>query len=76
MVKKLETGSTIACAKSLEENVKGLRIAKRKEQKKKINTSAKSLTMPPCKVTSKVIIKPHFTLREVESVMNALKRDT
>jgi hypothetical protein len=44
MVKKLETGTTIACTKSLEENVKDLRIAKRKEQKKKINTSAKSLT--------------------------------
>jgi hypothetical protein len=43
MVKKLETGSTVACTKSLEENVKGLRIYKRKEQKKKINTSAKSL---------------------------------
>jgi hypothetical protein len=43
MVKKLETGSTEACTKSLEENVKGLRIAKRKEQKKKIKTSAKSL---------------------------------
>jgi hypothetical protein len=43
MVKKLETGSTVACTKSLEANVKDLRIAKRKEQKKKINTSAKSL---------------------------------
>jgi hypothetical protein len=43
MVKKLETGTTVACPKSLEENVKDLRIAKRKEQKRKINTSAKSL---------------------------------
>jgi hypothetical protein len=43
MVKKLGTGTTVACTKSLEENVKDLRIAKRKEQKKKINTSAKSL---------------------------------
>jgi hypothetical protein len=43
MVKKLETGTTVACTKSLEENVKELRIAKRKEQKKKINTSTKSL---------------------------------
>jgi hypothetical protein len=43
MVKKLETGITAACTKSLEENVKDLRIAKRKEQKKKINTSTKSL---------------------------------
>jgi hypothetical protein len=43
MVKKLETGTTVACTKSLEENVKDLRIAKRREQKKKINTSSKSL---------------------------------
>jgi hypothetical protein len=43
MVKKLETGTTVACTKSLEENVKDLRIAKRREQTKKINTSAKSL---------------------------------
>jgi hypothetical protein len=42
MVKKLETGTTVACTKSLEENVKDLRIAKR-EQKKKISTSSKSL---------------------------------
>jgi uncharacterized small protein (DUF1192 family) len=44
MVKKLETGTTVACTKSLEENVKDLRIAKRKEQKKKINISSKSLS--------------------------------
>jgi hypothetical protein len=43
MVKKLETGLTVACTESLEENVKDLRIAKRKEQNKKTNTSAKSL---------------------------------
>jgi hypothetical protein len=43
MVKKLETGTTVTCTKSLEENVKDLRIAKRKEQKKKINTSARGL---------------------------------
>jgi hypothetical protein len=43
MVKKLEPGSTVACTKSLEANIKDLRIDKRKEQKKKINTSAKSL---------------------------------
>jgi hypothetical protein len=73
MVKKLETGSTMACTKSFEENVKDLRIAKRKEQEKKINTSAKSLNRA---LTSKVMIKPHFTLREVKSVVNALKRDT
>jgi hypothetical protein len=41
MVKKLETG-TVACTKSLEENVKDLRIAKRRKQKTKINTSSKS----------------------------------
>jgi hypothetical protein len=43
MVKKLETGTTVACSKSLEENVKDLRIVKRKEQRKKVNTSTKSL---------------------------------
>jgi hypothetical protein len=43
MVKKLETGTTVACTKSLEEKVKDLRIVKRKEQKNKINTFAKSL---------------------------------
>jgi hypothetical protein len=43
MVKKLETGTTVACTKSFEENVKDLRIAKRREQKKRINTSSKSL---------------------------------
>jgi hypothetical protein len=43
MVKKLETGTIEACTKSLEENVKDLRIAKRKEQRKKINISSKSL---------------------------------
>jgi hypothetical protein len=43
MVKKLETGTTVACTKSLEGSVMGFRNVKRKEQKKKINTSAKSL---------------------------------
>jgi hypothetical protein len=43
MVKKLETGTTVACTTSLEENVKDLRIAKRKKRKMKINTSSKSL---------------------------------
>jgi hypothetical protein len=43
MVKKLETGTTVACTKFLEENVKDLRIAKRKEQKKETNAS----TTPP-----------------------------
>jgi hypothetical protein len=43
MVKKLEMGITVACTKSLEENVKELRIVKRKEQKKQVNTSTKSL---------------------------------
>jgi hypothetical protein len=43
MVKKLETRTTVACTKFLEENVKDLRNVKRKEQKKKINTSTESL---------------------------------
>jgi hypothetical protein len=43
MVKKLETGTTEACTNTLKENVKDLRIAKRREQKKKINTSSESL---------------------------------
>jgi hypothetical protein len=41
-VKKLETGTTEACTKTLKEKVKDLRIAKMREQKKKINTSSKS----------------------------------
>jgi hypothetical protein len=43
MVKKLDKGTTMACTKFLEENVKDLRNVKRKKQKKEINTSAKSL---------------------------------
>jgi hypothetical protein len=43
MVKKLEMRTTVACTEFLEENVKDMRNIKRKEQKKKINTSAKSL---------------------------------
>jgi hypothetical protein len=43
MVKNLEAGTTVACTKSLKENVKDMRNVKRKEQKKKINTSTKSL---------------------------------
>jgi hypothetical protein len=43
MVKKLKTGTTVACTTSLEENVKDLRITKRKKQKMKSNTSSKSL---------------------------------
>jgi hypothetical protein len=43
-VKKLETGTTVACTRSLKEKVKDLRNVKRREQKKKkINTSTKSL---------------------------------
>jgi hypothetical protein len=49
MVKKLETGTTEACTKSLEENVKDLRIAKRKKQKMKFNTSSKSLNLASIK---------------------------
>jgi hypothetical protein len=76
MVKKLETGTTVACIKSHEENVKDLRNVKRKEQKKKNQSLSKASTMPPYKVTSKVMIKPHFTLRKIRSVVNALKRGT
>jgi hypothetical protein len=43
MVKKLETGTTVACTKPLEGNVKDLRIVKRKEQNMEINASSKSL---------------------------------
>jgi DNA-directed RNA polymerase subunit M/transcription elongation factor TFIIS len=43
MVKKLKTGTTMACTKSLKENVNDMRNVERKEQKKKINTSTKSL---------------------------------
>jgi hypothetical protein len=49
MVKKLETETTVACIKSLEENIKDLRIAKRRKQKKKINTSSKSLNLASIK---------------------------
>jgi hypothetical protein len=49
MVKKLETGTTVACTKTLEENVKDLRIAKRKKQKMKFNTSSKSLNQASTK---------------------------
>jgi hypothetical protein len=74
MVKKLETGTTVTCTKSLEENVKDLRIVKRKEQKKKINTSFKSLNHASIK--GNIQGNNHFTLREVRSVVNALKRGT
>jgi hypothetical protein len=43
MVKKLETGATVACTKSLQESVKFARKGKRKEQKKKVKTSTMSL---------------------------------
>jgi hypothetical protein len=75
MVKKLEIGTTVACTRSLEEKVKDSRNVKRREQKNKINTSTKSLNHTS-KVTSKVMIKPHFTLRKIRSVVNALKRST
>jgi hypothetical protein len=44
MVKKLETGTTVAYIESLEENVNDLRNVERKEQKKIINTSTKSIS--------------------------------
>jgi hypothetical protein len=74
MVKKLETGTTVACTKSLKENAKDLRIVKRKEQKKKINTSSKSLNHASIK--GNVRCNNQVTLREVRSVVNALKRGT
>jgi hypothetical protein len=43
MVKKFEMGTTVACKEFLKKNVKVMRNVERKEQKKKINTSAKSL---------------------------------
>jgi hypothetical protein len=43
MVKKLETGTTVACTKSLQMKVKTVRKSKRKEQNKKIKTSTMSL---------------------------------
>jgi hypothetical protein len=36
----------------------------------------KASTMPPYKVTSKVMIKLHSTLRKIRNVVNALKRGT
>jgi hypothetical protein len=66
----------VACTKSLEENVKDLRNVKRKEQKKKINTSAKNLNHASIQGNIKVMIKPHLTLRKIRSVVNALKRGT
>jgi hypothetical protein len=76
MVKKLETGTTVAFTKSLEEKVKDLRNVKRREQKRKLIPLPKASTMRPYKVTSKVMIKPHFTLRKIRSVVNVLKRGT
>ena len=76
MVKKLETGTTVACTTSLEENVKDLRIAKRKEQKKKINTSAKSLNHASMQGSIQGNNQVTLHTREVRSVVNALKRGT
>jgi hypothetical protein len=58
VVIKFDTGTTVACTKSLEENVKDLRNVKRKEQKKKINTSTKSLNHASIQGNIKVMIKP------------------
>jgi uncharacterized small protein (DUF1192 family) len=68
VVIKFDTGTTVACTKSLEENVKDLRNVKRKEQKKKINTSTKSLNHASIQGNIKVMIKPHFTLRKKKEV--------
>jgi hypothetical protein len=76
MVKKLETGTTVACTKYIEENVKDLRMSRGRNKRRKSIHLPKASTMPPYKVTSKVMIKPHFTLRKLRSVVNALKRGT
>jgi hypothetical protein len=52
----------------------GLSIGRNKRRKS--IPLPKASTMHPCKVTSKVMIKPHFTLRKVRSVVNAWKRAT
>jgi hypothetical protein len=74
-VKKLETGTTVACTKPLKENVKDSRIVKRKEQKKKINTSSKSLNHASTKgnIQGNNQVTLHTKRR---SVGNALKRGT
>jgi hypothetical protein len=72
MLKKLETGTTVACTKSLEENAKDLRMSRERNKRRKSISLPKASTMPPYKVTSKVMIKPHFTLRKIRSVVNAL----
>jgi hypothetical protein len=64
MVKKLETETIMACTRSLEEKVKDSRNVKRREQKNKSIPLPKASTMLPYKVTSKVMIKPHCTLRK------------
>ena len=47
MVKKLETGTTEACTKSLEENVKDLRIPRGESKRRKTIPLPKASTMPP-----------------------------
>jgi hypothetical protein len=49
-------------------------LPRRGNKRRKSIPLPKASTMPPYKV--KVMIKPHFTLRKIRSVMNALKRDT
>jgi hypothetical protein len=51
-------------------------LSRGRNKRRKSIPLPKASTMPPCEVTSKVIIKSHFTLREVRSVVNALKRGT
>jgi hypothetical protein len=74
MVKKLEMGTTEACTKSLEENVKDLRNVKRKEQNKKINTSTKSLNH--ASIQGNIQGNDQATLHTKKNVVNALERDT
>jgi hypothetical protein len=64
-VKKLKTGTTVACT---------LGMSRGRNKRRKSIPLPKASTMPPYKVTSKVMMKPHFTLRKIRSVVNALKR--
>jgi hypothetical protein len=75
-VKKLETGTTVACTKSLEEKSRTWGLSRGRNKRRKSIPLPKASTMPPYKVTSKVMIKTHFTLIKVRSVVNALKKGT
>jgi hypothetical protein len=76
MVKKLETETTVACTKSLEENVKDLRIAKRREQKKIINTSSKSLNHASIQGNIQGNDQTTLHTKRSKKCSECLKRDT